>query len=101
MDDLADRNLRLDSVQKSNEFLMTMALHIATDDRAVEDVESGEQRRRAVPFVIVCHGSEPAFLQRQARLGAIEGLIWLFSSTDSTMAWAGGSPRAKQRSTAT
>src|SRR5277367_430676 len=51
MNDLADRNLRLDRVQKSNEFLMTMALHIATDDRAVEDVESGEQRRRAVPFV--------------------------------------------------
>src|ERR1700721_2182778 len=63
MNDLADRNLRLDRVQKSNEFLMTMALHIATDDRAVEDVESGEQRRRAVPFVIVCHGPEPAFLQ--------------------------------------
>jgi hypothetical protein len=38
MDDLADRNLRLHGIQKSNEFLMTMALHIATDDRAVEDV---------------------------------------------------------------
>jgi hypothetical protein len=26
-----------------------------------------------VPLVIVCHGSEPALLQRQAWLGAIEG----------------------------
>ena len=74
VDDLADRNLRLNGVQKSNEFLMTMTLHVAADDRAVEDVESGEQRRGAVPLVIVCHGSEPALLQRQARLGAIKGL---------------------------
>jgi hypothetical protein len=28
VDDLADRNLRLDGVQKSNEFLMTMTLHV-------------------------------------------------------------------------
>src|SRR5882757_5732783 len=53
---------------------MTMALHVAADDCAIEDVESGEQRRGAVPLVIVCHGSEPALLQRQARLGAIKGL---------------------------
>jgi hypothetical protein len=74
VDDLADRNLRLDGVQKSNEFLMTMALHVAADDRAVEDVKRSEQRRGTVPLVIVGHGSEPALLQRQARLGAIEGL---------------------------
>jgi hypothetical protein len=74
LDDLADRNLRLDVVEKSNEFLMAMTLHVAAGDRAVEDVEGGEQRRGAVPLVIVCHGSEPALLQRQAWLGAIEGL---------------------------
>jgi hypothetical protein len=45
VDHLADRNLRLDGVQKSNEFLMTMTLHVAADDRAVEDVEGGKQRR--------------------------------------------------------
>ena len=50
VDGLADRNLRLDGVQKSNEFLMTMTLHVAADDRAVEDVEGGEQRRGAVPL---------------------------------------------------
>src|SRR5271154_5393214 len=71
VDDLADRNLRLNGVQKSNEFLMTMTLHVAADDRAVEDVEGGEQRRGAIPLVNVCHGSEPALLQRQAWLGAI------------------------------
>lgn len=73
VDDLTDRYLCLDGVQKT-EFLMTMALHVATNHRAVEDVECGEQRRGAVPLVIVSHGSEPALLQRQTRLGAIEGL---------------------------
>ena len=29
LNDLTDRNLRLDGVEKSNEFLMTMALHVA------------------------------------------------------------------------
>ena len=51
VDNLADRNLRLDFIEKSN-----------------------EQRRGAVPLVIVCHGSEPSLLQRQPWLGAIEGL---------------------------
>jgi hypothetical protein len=74
VDDLADRNLRLDVVEKSNEFLMTMTLHVAADDRAIEDVEGGKQCRGAVPLVIVCHGSEPSLLQRQPWLGAIEGL---------------------------
>ena len=50
VDDLTGWRLRLDGVQKSNEFLMTMALHVAADDCAVEDVESGEQRRGAVPL---------------------------------------------------
>jgi hypothetical protein len=36
VDDLADRNLRLYGVRKSNEFRMTMTLHVAADDRAVE-----------------------------------------------------------------
>jgi hypothetical protein len=49
VDDLAERNLSLDGIQKSNEFLMTMTLHVAADDRAVEDVEGGEQCRGAVP----------------------------------------------------
>ena len=51
-----------------------MTLHVAADHRAVEHVERGEQRRRAVPFVVVRHGSGAAFLERQAGLGAVERL---------------------------
>jgi hypothetical protein len=35
VDDFAGRNLSLDGVQKSNELLMMMALHVVADDRAV------------------------------------------------------------------
>ena len=61
-------------VEEANELLMPVALHVAADDGAVEDVERGEQRRGAVPFVVMRHGAEPPLLQRQARLGAIERL---------------------------
>ena len=40
----------------------------------VEDVERSEQGRGAMALVVVRHGAEPALLQRQVRLGAIESL---------------------------
>ena len=46
----------------------------AADDGPVEDVERSEQGRGAMALVVVRHGAEPALLQRQARLGAIESL---------------------------
>ena len=53
---------------------MRVALHVAADDSAVEDVEGGEQRRRAMAFVVVGHGSGAAHLYRQAGLDMIKGL---------------------------
>ena len=48
---------------------MPVALHVAADDGAVEDVESGEQRGRTVAFVVVGHRSGAARLHRQTGLG--------------------------------
>ena len=63
---------------------MPMALHVAADDGAVEDVESGEQRGRAVTFVVVRHRPGAARLHRQPGLGAVEcldlahmGICWV------------------------
>jgi hypothetical protein len=42
--------------------------------RAVENVHRGEHSRRAVPFIIMRHGSGATFLQRQSGLGAVERL---------------------------
>ena len=55
MDELTGWNLRLDGIEEANELLMAMALHVAADHRAVEDVHRGEQRRRSVPDVVVGH----------------------------------------------
>ena len=64
MNRLARRDLRLNGVEEADELLMPMPLHIATDDRAVENVQRGKQRRRSMPLVIMRHGPGAAFLQR-------------------------------------
>ena len=74
VDDLAGWHLRLDGVEKANELLMPMALHTATDHRAVEDVERGEQCGGAVAFVVMGERSTSSPLHGQPRLGAIERL---------------------------
>jgi hypothetical protein len=42
VDRLARRDLLLDDIEEANEFLMAMALHVAANHRAVEDVHRGE-----------------------------------------------------------
>ena len=67
---------------------MAMTLHVAADHRAVEHVERGEQRRRAVPFVVVRHGSGAALLERKAGLGAVERLnLAFFWSANNGVRW--------------
>jgi hypothetical protein len=80
VDRLSLRHLRLDGIEEADELLMAVALHVVSDDGAVEDVEGGE------------HGAGAARLHRQFWPGAVERLdLALFSSTERTTAWAGGS----------
>jgi len=51
MNGLAGWHLCLDGVQEADELLMAMALHVATDDGAVEHIERSEQCRRAMTLV--------------------------------------------------
>ena len=74
MDRLVGRHLALDSIEKADEFLVPVALHAASDDLAVQDVEGGEQGGGAMALVVVGHGGAASLLHRQAGLGAIEGL---------------------------
>ena len=74
MDYLSHRDLLLDRVEEANELLMTMMLHVAADDGAIENVEGCEQRSGAVTFVVVRHRPGTARLHRQPRLGAVERL---------------------------
>src|SRR3546814_19473999 len=50
------------------------SLHVLRDDRAVQHVERCEERRRAVPFVVMGHGAGAALLHREARQGPVERL---------------------------
>ncbi len=53
---------------------MRVSLHAAAEHGAVEDVERREQGRGAMALVVMGHGSAFAGLERQAGLGAVEGL---------------------------
>ena len=68
------RRSGIDNVEEADELLMAMAFHALADDLAFEDVESGEQGRGAVPFVVVGDCAGAPLLHRQARLGAVERL---------------------------
>src|ERR1700722_12167525 len=73
--DLLSRwHLRLDGVEETDELLVPVALHIAADDGAVEDVEGREQCRRAMTLVVVGHRPGATLLHWQAGLGAVERL---------------------------
>src|SRR5437773_2387802 len=74
IDHLSLGKMRVDVIEKADELLMPVALHVATDDGAVENVEGGEQGGCAVAFVVVGHRPGAARLHRQSRLGAVEGL---------------------------
>src|SRR5260370_24572673 len=72
VDDRVDRlslgNVRVDLIEEADEFLMPVALHVAADNCAVEDLERGEHRGGAVALVVVRHRSGATWLHRQSRL---------------------------------
>ena len=53
---------------------MPVARVATANDRAVQDIQRGKQTGGAVAFVVLCHGSAPAFFHRQTRLGPVQGL---------------------------
>src|ERR1700686_15958 len=62
VDQFAGRHRDLDSVRKTDEFLVAMARHALPDDRASSTLMGGEERRRAVPDIIVGHCPVPSLL---------------------------------------
>jgi dihydroxyacetone kinase len=60
--------------KETDEFLVPVTGHALADDAALQHVERGEQRGRAVALIIVRHRPAAALLHRQSRLGAVERL---------------------------
>ena len=74
MDRPAGGDRTVDAVEKAHEFLVPVAGAVLRDHRPFEYVEGGEQRRRAVPLVVVGHGGAAPLLQRQSGLCAVQRL---------------------------
>jgi hypothetical protein len=77
VDHLAGWHHTLDGIQKADELLMPVALHAAPDHGFFEYVKRGEQRGRAMAFVVMGDGAGPARLERQARLVGGHEVRWL------------------------
>ena len=74
MDRLVLGHFALDPIEEADELLATMALHVLPDDDAVEHIEGGKQRGRAVALVVMGQGAGAPLLHRQTWLGAVECL---------------------------
>src|SRR4051812_13415825 len=89
MDYLSGGDGSFDGIEEFDEVLVTMLRHAASNDGAVENVEGGKQSGGAVALVVMRHCPAFARLERQSRLGAVEGLdlALLVDRNDDSMGW--------------
>ena len=86
MDRFIGRDLALDSVEKADELLMSVALHAASDDLALKHIEGGKQGCGAVALVIVGIVAQRPFFIGSPGWVRSRAWIWLFSSMLRTTA---------------
>jgi hypothetical protein len=79
-----------DLLEEGQELLVTVAWGAPVDNAPGRDLQRSEQRRGAVPGVVVGALLGPIQPDSADRLGAFQAWIWDFSSTQSTTARAGG-----------
>src|SRR6201982_2825023 len=91
VDRLALGDLRFDGVEETNELLVPMAFHVASDDSAVEDIECSKQRGGSMTFVVVGHCPGAAGAPRKPGLGTVEDLDLALLVNGEDDRWAGGS----------
>ena len=87
----------LDLVEERDELLVPVALGVAADDRPVQNVQRGEQRRGTVPLVLVRHRRGLSRFHRQTLLRPPERLDLRLLVDQKTTARAGGSCAAPSR----
>lgn len=78
VDRLSGGHLCFDQVEKADELLMAVPLHVAADHGPVEHVERGKERGGAVALIIMGHRPGPPLLERQAGLRTVERLDLAF-----------------------
>lgn len=70
--------LHVDRLEESDELLMPMPWHAIATDFPIEHAQRGEQGRGAIALIVMRYRAAAAFLQREARLRAIESLDLAF-----------------------
>ena len=80
-----------DLIEEAAELGGAVAAIAVADDPAGGNVEGGEQRGRAMAFVVMAAPRRPG-RGAAAACGWLRSSAWIcdFSSTHSTMAWSGG-----------
>lgn len=68
----------IDRVQKPDELLMPVLLHVAPDHGSIKDVEHGKQYGDAVTLVIMGHRAKSPLFEREPRLRAVKRLNLAF-----------------------
>lgn len=68
------RGLRVNQPEEPEPLLVPMLGQARADEVPRQELQGGEERGRAVPFVVVGHGAAPALPEREAGLGAVERL---------------------------
>ena len=81
------RQLSLNRVEEADKLLMPVALHVAADDGAVENIQGSKQCRGAVALVIMGHRAGTALLHGKTRLRPIQrlDLTFLIDGEDNRM----------------
>ena len=75
---LALGNLTINQTKEPQPFLVPMARQAGGDDGALRDIQGGKERGGAMALIIVRHRAAATGLERQAGLGAIQGLDLAF-----------------------
>ena len=87
MDRLVCRNLGINNVQKADELLMPVALHVASDDCPIENIQGREQGAGSVSLIVVRHRAEmPLFM---GKAGWVRSRAWIWLSRRRTGRWRG------------
>ena len=72
------RGLLINQVQKLDPLLMPMAAHTRANNAPLGHLQSSQQGRGAVAFVVVGHGSQPSLDQCQTGLASVQCLYRCF-----------------------
>src|ERR1700689_2427491 len=68
------RSAAFDSLHEGQELFLPVLGMTLANDRSIEHIERGKESSSSMPLIVVSHGLQSPFLQRQSGLCAVERL---------------------------